>query len=266
MVCVEYEINDDWKIYNIICYGKIDNGYLVISVGGIIGYVIEDDVINGINGYIIFMFGIYFNWQDVEYFVIQLNLFGNVIIGDIEYKLLFSVEYVDYFVLNGCYVDIGLVLVVNCWVFGCGGVSNMFCGLDVSGNVVVGLNIVIDCLVVYEGDFIVDYSYEVSVVLVMDIIQLIEVLMVFVGICIDFYGYSNNMNGCNGEVLYVFDDILVNGYLGVVYEVVDDINFYVLYGIVLNINGGELDVGGNCGYGGVCIDLDGNVVVDFENV
>ena len=100
----------------------------------------------------------------------------------------------------------------------------------------------------------------------MDTIQLTEELMVFAGIRIDSYDYSNNTNGRNGEALYAFDDTLVNGHLGVVYEVVDDINLYASYGTASNINGGESDVGGNCGYGGVCTDSDGNAAADPENV
>lgn len=263
---VEYEINDDWKIYNITRYGKTDNGYLATSAGGTTGYATEEDATNGTNGYTTFTFGTHSNWQDVEHFATQVNLFGNVTTGSIEHKLLFSAEYADYSVLNGRYADTGSASVANCWASGRGGVSNTFCGLDASGNAVAGLNTIIDRSAAYQGDFTADYNYEVSAMSVMDTIQVTEELMVFAGIRLDSYDYSNDTVGRSGEALYAFDDTLVNGHLGLVYEVYDDINVYASYGTASNINGGESDVGGNCGYGGVCTDSDGNAAADPENV
>ncbi|AYA63468.1 TonB-dependent receptor [Alteromonas sp. RKMC-009] len=263
---VEYELNDDWKIYSITRYGKTDNGYLATSAGGTTGYATEEDATNGTNGYTTFTFGTHSNWQDVEHFATQLNLFANLDTGSVEHKFLVSAEYADYSVLNGRYADTGSAATTNCWASGRGGVSETFCGLDASGNAAAGLNSVIDRSAAYEGDYTADYNYEVSALSLMDTMQVTKELMVFAGIRFDSYDYSNGTVGRSGAADFAYSDTLVNGHFGLVYEAMDDVNLYASYGTASNINGGESDVGGNCGYGGVCTDSDGNASADPETV
>lgn len=263
---IEHEINDTWKLYNITRYGKTDNGYLATSAGGTTGYLSEEDANAGNNAFGTFSLGSHSNYQDIEHFATQLNLFANLQSGSVDHKLLLSAEYADYSVLNGRYSDTGTVAINNCWVSGRNGISEGFCALDSSGNVVSGLNSVIDRSGAVEGNFTADYSYEVAAMSLMDTVQLTEKLMVFAGLRLDFYDYSNLANGRNGENLYEFSDTLTNGHLGLVYEVMDDINLYASYGTATNINGGESDVGANCGYGGVCTDSEGSADADPETV
>ncbi|WP_462159501.1 TonB-dependent receptor [Pseudoalteromonas sp. GB56] len=263
---VEYEINDTWKIYSITRYGKTDNGYLATSAGGTTGYFTEEDANDRVNGFGTFTFGSHSNYQDVEHFATQLNLFAELKTGSVEHKFLVSGEYADYSVLNGRYTDIGSVSAPNCWTAGRGGVGQNFCAIDADGNTATNLNNIIDRSQAVKGDFSSDYSYEVSALSFMDTMQVTKDLMLFAGIRIDNYDYSNLTNGRNGEALYEFSDTLTNGHLGLVYEVVDDINLYASYGSATNINGGESDVGGNCGYGGVCTDSEGSANAEPETV
>ena len=265
-VRLEYEFSDEWTIYNITRYGKTDNGYVATSAGGTTGYLSEEDAINDVNGFTTFTFGSHSAYQDIEHFATQVNLFGKVQTGSIEHKLLFSAEYADYSVLNGRYADTGSLVSTNCWASGRGGISETFCGLNPDGVAATGLNSAINRLSAVKGDFSSDYSYEVTAISVMDTLQVTKELMIFAGIRLDSYDYSNLTNGRSGEALYEFSDTLTNGHLGVVYEVLDDVNLYASYGTATNINGGESDVGANCGYGGICTDSNGSADAEPESV
>lgn len=47
---------------------------------------------------------------------------------------------------------------------------------------------------------------------------------------------------------------LFNGFGSLSYKLDENANVYVSYGTATNINGGESDLGANCGYGGLCAD------------
>ncbi len=263
---VEHDINDIWTFYNITRYGQTENGYIATSAGGTTGYVTEQDAIDGVNGYGTFSLGSHSNAQDVEHFATQFNFFADVKTGSIAHKFLISAEYADYTVRNFNYDNRGSVTASNCWTAGRRGISQNFCGLDSSGNVITGLRAAIDRSAAARGDLKNDYNYKVSALSLMDTMQVTEELMLFAGIRVDSYDYNNLTFTGAGENLFEFSDTLTNGQLGVVYEVVDDINLYASYGSATNINGGESDVGGNCGYGGVCTDSDGNADAEPEKV
>jgi catecholate siderophore receptor len=263
---VEYEFNNEWKFYNITRYGETDNGYVATSAGGTTGYLTEQDAIDGENGFGTFSFGSHSNYQDIEHFATQFNLFADKQWASMDHSVLISAEYADYSVLNGRYTDTGTYSVTNCWTSGRRGISEGFCALDSNGHAVDNLNTAIDRSAAIKGDFSSDYRYEVSAISLMDTVKVNDDLMVFAGIRLDSYNYSNLANGRSGEALYEFSDTLTNGHLGVVYEVLDDINLYAAYGSATNINGGESDVGANCGYGGICTDSEGSAEAEPETV
>ncbi|KMT65805.1 TonB-dependent receptor [Catenovulum maritimum] len=263
---VEHQLNDTWKFYNITRYGETENGYIATSASGTTGYLTEDDANNGVNGFGTFSFGTHHNAQEVEHFATQFNFLAEIETGAIEHKLLISAEYADYTVQNFNYDNRGESSFNNCWRSSRGGVGESFCALDNQGNLVAGLNTSIDRSSATRGSLKNDYNYQVSAVSLMDTMQLTQDLMVFAGIRLDSYDYSN-LAYRNGEgTAYEFSDTLTNGHFGVVYELVDDINLYASYGTATNINGGESDVGANCGYGGVCNDAEGNTDSEPEKV
>lgn len=263
---LEYEFNDNWKLYGITRIGETENGYVATSAGGTTGYATEEDATNGVNGFGTFTLGSHSAWQDIDHVATQWNLITEQYTGGIEHKILISAEYADYSIVNGRYAETGSINTPNCWSAGRSGVSNTFCGLDSNGNIASDLNNAIDRSGAYKGDISADYEYEVSAISIMDTMQVTEQLMVFLGLRLDSYDYSNLASGRGGEALYEFSDTLTNGHAGLVYEVVDDINLYASYGTATTINGGESDVGANCGYGGVCIDSEGNAGSEPEEV
>ncbi|NVK24874.1 MAG: TonB-dependent receptor [Gammaproteobacteria bacterium] len=263
---VEHQINDTWKLYNITRYGETENGYIATSAGGTTGYATEQDANDGVNGFGTFSFGGHSNAQEVEHFATQFNLFADLTLGSIGHKFLLSAEFADYTVQNFNYNNRGSVTANNCWTAGWRGISEGFCGLNSAGEAVSGLNSAIDRSLATRGSMKNDYNYKVSALSVMDTIQVTDALMVFAGVRIDSYDYANITFRGDTETPFEFDDTLTNGQLGLVYEVVDDVNLYASYGTATNINGGESDVGGNCGYGGVCTDADGNADAEPEQV
>lgn len=263
---VEYEINDDWTFYGITRSGATDNGYVATSAGGTTGYATEEDATAGENGFATFSLGSHTQWQDIQHFATQWSLINTFNTQNMEHKVLISAEYSDYSVLNGRYANATNSLIQNCWTAGRRGISQGFCGLDAQGNTAQGLNTAIDRSGAVKEGFTADYEYTTTAISVMDTVQVSEQLMIFAGLRVDDYEYSNLANGRDGEVLYAFADTLTNGHFGVVYEIVDDINVYASYGTATNINGGESDVGANCGYGGICTDSDGNAAAEPEKV
>src|SRR5690606_24840261 len=85
---------------------------------------------------------------------------------------------------------------------------------------------------------------------------------VFFGVRMDSFDYDNAVvsvdrdTGERSVTDYSYSDELFNGHLGVVYQITEQGNVYATYSTAANINGGESDLGGNCGYGGLCGDPD----------
>jgi catecholate siderophore receptor len=73
------------------------------------------------------------------------------------------------------------------------------------------------------------------------------------GVRADRFNYRNDV-GTTTVTKYSYSDTLLNGHIGALYKIDDNINVYASYGTATNINGGESDLGANCGYGGLCAD------------
>ncbi len=98
----------------------------------------------------------------------------------------------------------------------------------------------------------------------MDTITLNEDWEVFAGVRYDHFDYdlwtaaSNGRFGFTPEMDRSYSDGFWNGHAGVVFSPWENGNVYASWSTSSNINGGEADAGGNCGYGGLCSDDDGN--------
>ena len=95
----------------------------------------------------------------------------------------------------------------------------------------------------------------------MDTITLSDDWEVFTGIRYDHFDYSLTTTSDN----YAFSDGLWNGHFGVVFSPWEHGNIYASWSTSSNINGGEVDAGTNCGYGGLCTDSNGNYNAEPEN-
>ena len=113
-----------------------------------------------------------------------------------------------------------------------------------------------------RGDQDSDFNVETTSLSLMDTIAINDQWDVFAGIRMDNFDYSNEANvwtntgsgWVRNQAKFEYDDTLWNGHLGAVYKISPHANVYLTYSTSSNINGGESDVGGSCGYGGLCGD------------
>ncbi len=109
-----------------------------------------------------------------------------------------------------------------------------------------------------------DLTLKTASAYLMDTITLNEDWELFGGLRYDYFEYdlwlaaSNGRGGPVPERTYQYEDGFLNGHLGVVYSPWESGNVYANVSSSSNINGGEADSAGNCGYGGICTDADGN--------
>lgn len=93
----------------------------------------------------------------------------------------------------------------------------------------------------------------------MDTITLNEDWEVFAGVRYDHFDYELwTAAGRSPEMDRSYSDGFWNGHTGLVFSPWENGNIYVSWSTSSNINGGEADAGGSCGYGGLCSDADGN--------
>lgn len=245
-----YQLNDNVSFQNSMRYGTTENGYVVTGAGG----SSRDATDPVAPGAATITFSTHQGWQEVDYFVNQLNTYVTTNLADMKHEFIFSVEYSDMGVINGVYNNTNTGA-TNCVVSGRGGVQDSYCGLDGNGKTVDNINNLLGREIT-KGNQDSDYNVETISLSVMDTIDITDDLSAFIGVRMDSFDYSNEVAG-NGDAaasIYEYDDILWNGHTGIVYDISETGNVYATYSTAANINGGESDVGGNCGYGGICGD------------
>ena len=99
----------------------------------------------------------------------------------------------------------------------------------------------------------------------MDTVTLSDDWEVHGGIRYDYFDYdgfvaatTDRQGNAVAEKNYNFSDGFFNGHLGAVFSPWEHGNVYATWSTSSNINGGEVDAVSSCGYGGVCVDSDGN--------
>ncbi len=242
----DYRIDDALRLYNATRIGKTENGYITTGLRGTSRDASDPVAPNAAT----MTLSTHQGWQEVDYFTTQFNLFWNTLLWGREHKLVFGLEYTDESVDNGVY-DIAYGNEANCQVAGRRGVSGAYCILDGDGN---ALNNISGLTGRSYGKGNPDARFDIETVsaYMMDTLELSERWDLFFGLRQDSFDYSNDTTGRSGAQLYEYSDDIYNGHLGLVYEVSEDANVYATYSTATNINGGESDLGANCGYGGIC--------------
>ncbi len=237
---------DGLKIINSSRYGMTENGYVVTGLRG-------GAYDSATGGYRPLTLSSHQGWQDVDYFVNQFNAFADFSTGGLKHALIFGVEYSDLKVKNGVY-NVTNNGAFNCRTAGTGA-FNTYCltGNDrtlVSGDInnILGRSI-------EKGVWDSDWRVETMSVYLMDTIDVTPWLSLHGGIRMDAFNYDNVLQNTRTLVQtpYRYNDTLWNGHVGVVVKPHEDGIIYASWGTSKEINGGESDLGGNCGYGGVCI-------------
>ena len=258
-----YQFTDDVRVENAMRHGTTNNGYVVTGARGT-----TTDATDPNGEYDTISLSTHQGWQEVEYFVNQLNLFIDKDLGGMQHQFVVGAEYSKHDVLNGTY-NVDNSGDTNCLTAGRRGVSESYCILGENGGVVNNVHNLMGRQITKNGS---DSDYQIDTVslYLMDTVDITDALSVFAGVRADTFEYSNVVTGRDGTTTrYEYDDTLWNGHIGTVYDITDKGNVYLTYSTSANINGGESDVGGNCGYGGLCSsaeNVDKAKPEDVENI
>lgn len=243
-----YQANESLRFDNATRYGTTDNGYVVTGARGTVRDATDPDA----PGADTIGLSTHQGWQEVEYFVNQFNVYFDQELGGMQHQWVLSAEYSDLKVTNGVY-NVDNTGATNCIVSGRRGASNSYCIIDGAGNEVSGINSLMGRSIT-KGDSDSDYNVETTSLSVMDTITINDHWDLFAGVRVDRFDYDNKVTRNGTTTDYSYDDTLWNGHVGAVYKINSDANVYLTYSTSSNINGGESDVGGSCGYGGLCGD------------
>ncbi len=245
---IRYAANDWLNIHNATRYGTTDNGYVVTGARGTTRAPGDPFA----PGAPTISLSTHQGWQEVDYLVNQTNLFADFSVLNMDHQALFSIEYSDLGVRNGVY-NVTNNGTTNCVTAGRGGASPGFCLLDAGGNTVSQVDDLLQRQI-QRGSFDSDYDIETVSVALMDTIDLTDQWSLFLGVRLDSFDYNNVVVSRGVSTRYAYSDELWNGHAGLVYQFIPSANVYFTWSTSANINGGESDVGGNCGYGGLCGD------------
>ncbi|MET1255535.1 TonB-dependent receptor [Aliikangiella maris] len=260
---LNYDISDAWVLQNKLRYGTTENGYVVTGARGTRraedntdgdGNTIPGDPVAP--GAATVSLSTHQGWQDVDYLVNQTNLFFTTKAGQTKHNWIFSLEYSDLNVLNGVY-SVSNKGTTNCVLSGRGGTRPGFCIVDAGGEYITD-NQNLLAREIERGNWDSDYSISTTSLSVMDTVDINEQWTVHAGLRVDAFDYSNSAygRGASEPTAYNYSDELFNGHVGFVYHFAKTANVYFTFGTSTNINGGESDVGANCGYGGICTDAE----------
>ena len=245
-----YALSDTSRIENALRYGTTNNGYVTTGARGTTRDASDPDAPGASTASL----STHQGWQEVEYLVNQFNFFKDINIAGKKNQLVFGVELSKYNIVNGVY-NVTNNGTSNCIVSGRGGAGPGYCTTDANGNTTSNINTIMGRSIT-KGDQDSDYNIETISLSVMDTIELSDNWSLFTGIRLDDFDYDNTVVSGGTPTNFKYSDSLWNGHIGAVYKINDDANVYLTYSTSANINGGESDLGGNCGYGGLCGDPD----------
>lgn len=245
----KYQFNDKIRLSSLNRYGSSENAYFVTG---------SNNLTTGVNNpggsYLTSGFSDHQGWQDVTYLASQQNLFVETELFGMKHEFVVSAEYTDNHVLNGTYRSGAAARTgaFNC-ITGTGTVLNNYCTMTATGAPVPDIQNVLKRRIEKLG-FDQDWQVRTKSLSVMDTVDLTDKLTVFGGVRYDSFDFDLLLasNGCIGGSCLYSDD-LWNGHFGVTYKITPNLIAYANYSSSQDINGGESDVGGNSGYGGVII-------------
>ncbi|MGE0387754.1 MAG: TonB-dependent receptor [Gammaproteobacteria bacterium] len=234
-----FEPTEKFRIINSMRYGMTDNGYVVTGLRG--------GAFNTTTGvFAPLTLSSHQGWQDVNYFVNQLNAFVDFETGSFKHALIAGLEYSDLQVRNGVF------RLTNTGTPNCG---TAFCLTGDNRVVVPGdINNILRRTIV-RGTWDSDWQVQTWSFYLMDTIDLTPWLTLHGGVRADSFDYENIIQNTNtlAQTPFTYSDTLWNGHVGLVARPRENGTVYFTWGTSKEINGGESDLGSNCGYGGICI-------------
>jgi catecholate siderophore receptor len=247
----DFRYSPNVTLSNAIRYGTTENGYVVTGARG----ATRDATDTWAPGAPTIRLSTHQGWQEVDYLVDQFNAYWNFSTGSVKHNTVWTLEPSNYKVKNGNYT-VTNTGATNCILPGNGTnpPSKTHCILDGQGNPVANIDSVYGRQIT-KGIWDIDYMVETIAYSVMDTLDLTDKWSLFLGVRLDDFRYDNKTQSGNPLRItyYDYEDTLSNGHMGILYKFAEDANVYFTYSTSANINGGESDVGSNCGYGGICV-------------
>jgi catecholate siderophore receptor len=230
-----FEPSETLQIINSTRYGTTDNGYVVTGLRGG-AYDPEEGTYGPLT------LSTHQGWQEVEYFVNQLNAIAKLDTGGIAHTLIAGAEYSDQKVRNGVY-DVENTGATNCIVPGRGGLSPAYCITDANRDVIIDdLGSMLGRQIT-RGDGDSNWRVETLSFYLMDTIDVTPWLALHGGVRLDQFDYSNTITNLNlpasdplREANYSYSDTLWNGHAGIVLKPHEEGMVYFSWGTARNIN------------------------------
>lgn len=234
-----------WRVENALRHGSTENGYVLTGARGT-----TRSASDPAGAVPTITLSTHQGWQEVDYFVDQLNVYGDLDLGGRAHALVLGAEYSELDVLNGNYA-VNNLGTRNCRTGSGAGTAN-FCMLDGQGAVVPNLHALLQRSIA-RGPYDSDYAVDTLSLYALDTVEIGERLKASVGLRWDSYDYANVLRNAQGQTTpYAYSDELWNGNAALSWQATSTGNVYLAYTTAADINGGESDVGGSCGYGGLC--------------
>ena len=256
----QYQLTDSTRLSGAYRTGHTENGYLATGANGTTRD--QSDVIAP--GLATIGLSTHQGWQEVDYSAAQFNLFHDTSLGEIDQSWVLGIDYISEQVNNGVFTIDGAAE-TNCVVGGRGGAKASYCLLNGNG----ALNSAVSTLIqraFTRGSTDAEVTIDTTSLYAMNTLSLSENWDLFVGLRQDRFDYTNVVSVGGGPAVYDYSDKLLNGHAGLVFKLTEDANVYLTYSTASNINGGESDLGANCGYGGLCGSPDQVAQSDPESI
>lgn len=245
---LKYEFTDKLRLTNALRQGSADNGYVTTGARGTVRGA--NDPASGVDTVTL---STHQGWQQVDYLANQLNLFVDTDLAGMKHQFIAGVEFTDHAVLNGVYTNLNNPALQNCITGTTATTNNAYCIVDANGAYIGNINSVMGRSI-KKGNWDSDWNVKTWSLSLMDTVELTDRLNLFAGVRMDDFDYSNTIQDTTtlARTPYTYGDTLFNWNAGVIFEINDFGNVYASYSTASEINGGESDLGANCGYGGVC--------------
>lgn len=244
---LQHKFSASVSLMNVTRYGETKNSYVLTGAG-------ERGTAYSTGGgtYRAITLSTHTGWQDVDYLANLTTVRWDTTLFGLKNTFIFGGELSDNHVVKGNYANANLGA-FNCRTLAAASSNNNFCVYDADGNVVNGLNNLLQRQI-DRNEWNTDWRVKTAAAFAMDTVNLTDKWSAFGGVRADYVDFGLVTRASNGvETNYGYRDTLWNGWGGLTYQVAPDAIVYGSIGTSTDINGGESDVGTNSGYGGAII-------------
>lgn len=249
-----HRLSDSVTLSNAARFGKTGNGYVLT---GLRGGAFDPDA----GTYDPLTLSTHQGYQEVEYYVDQLNALIDTNLLGLNHELVVGAEFSNLSVDNGTY-NIENQGATNCVANGRGGPRPAYCITDENRNLITDDIHNVLQRSISKGDLDSQWQVQTLSAYLNDTVKLTDWLSLHGGVRLDSVDYENKVTGRDGtDTDYAYTENLWNGHAGLSIKPFEETYVYANWGTATNINGGESDLGGNCGYGGICV-ADGTEIGD----